>query len=90
MTNPYRRCTDSYCGPGINAGILNPGFAELGRGFVVKLYLINKLIRPGGHIIKRKHVLAGSDREALAQAADSADCPVCDVLKDGERVGSIL
>ena len=56
----------------------------------MKLYLINKLIRPGGHVIKRKHVLATSDRDAVNQAAESDDCPICDVIKDGERVGSIL
>jgi hypothetical protein len=57
---------------------------------IVKLYLINKLVRPGGMVMKRRHVLAASDREAIAQAAESSDCPVCDVLKDGERVGSVL
>jgi len=56
----------------------------------VKLYRINKLTKPGGLIIKRKHVLASSDQDAVKQAADSPDCPICDVLRDGENVGSIV
>jgi hypothetical protein len=41
-------------------------------------------------VVKKKDVLAASDAQALQHAADSADCPVCDVLRDGERVGSIV
>jgi hypothetical protein len=57
---------------------------------IVKLYRINKVAKPGGLIIKKKHVLASSDHDAMKQAADSSDCPICDVLRDGERVGSIV
>ena len=60
------------------------------RGGIMKLYRIDKLTRLGGMILKRKHVLAASDRDAVQMAADSPDCPVCDVLKDGQRVGSIV
>ena len=56
----------------------------------MKLYRINKLTKPGGIVIKKKDVLAASDREAVQKAADSPDCPVCDVLKDGQRVGSVF
>ena len=56
----------------------------------MKLYRINKLARPGGIVIKQKHVLASSDKDAMQTAADSADCPVCDVLKDGRQIGSIV
>jgi len=56
----------------------------------VKLYRINKLARPGGAVVKKKDVLAASDSEAMQTAADSEDCPVCDVLKDGQAVGSII
>jgi len=56
----------------------------------VKLYLIDKLTKAGGMVIKRKPILAASDRQAVQQAAQSDDCPVCDVLRDGERVGQIL
>ena len=55
----------------------------------MKLYRINKLSRPNGQIVKKKDVLASSDAEAVKDAADSDDCPVCEVLRDGRRVGSI-
>ena len=60
------------------------------RGGVVKLYRINKLSRPGGEVIKKKDVLAQSDRQAVQHAAENEDCPVCDVLRNGEKVGSVL
>ena len=56
----------------------------------VKLYRINKLTRPGGAVVKKKDVLAASDRDAVQRATDSEDCPVCDVLKDGQTVGSVI
>ncbi len=55
----------------------------------MKLYRINKLTRPGGAILKRKHVLAASDKQAVDDARESEDCPVCDVLRDGNKVGEI-
>jgi hypothetical protein len=57
----------------------------------MKLYRIDKLARPRGMILKRKHVLAASDKEAVQSAADSPDCPICDVVRDdGKNVGSII
>ena len=56
----------------------------------MKLYRINKLSKLGGIVLKKKDVLAASDREAVQKAADSPDCPVCDVLKDGQHVGSVV
>ena len=56
----------------------------------VKLYRINKVTRPRGVIIKKKHILASTDQEAVKRAADSPDCPICDVLRDGKMVGSIV
>ena len=56
----------------------------------MKHYRVNKLASPGGTVIKRKDILASSDKEAIEQAADNADCPICDVLRDGEKVGSII
>lgn len=56
----------------------------------MKLYRINKLARPGGVIVKKKDVLAASDREAVQRAKDSEDCPICDVIRDGQTVGSIV
>jgi hypothetical protein len=56
----------------------------------MKLYRINKLNKPGGVVLKKKDVLAASDKDAVQRAAESSDCPVCDVLKDGQHVGSII
>lgn len=56
----------------------------------MKLYLINKLTKVGEIIVKRKPVLAASDRDAIEQAVQSPDCPVCDVIKDGNRIGSVV
>ncbi len=56
----------------------------------MKLYRINKVTKPGGMVLKKKDVLAVSDRDAVRKAADSEDCPVCEVLKDGQHVGSIV
>ena len=56
----------------------------------MKLYRVDKLAKRGGVTIKKKHILASSDAEAVKQAEDSEDCPICDVLRDGETVGQIL
>ncbi len=57
----------------------------------MKVYRIDKLARPRGLVLKRKHVLAASDKEAVQRAADSQDCPICDVVRDdGKNVGSIV
>ena len=56
----------------------------------MKLYRINKVVTPGGAVLKKKDVLAASDREALHRAKESRDCPICDVLRDGRMVGSIV
>ncbi len=56
----------------------------------MKLYRIDKLIKRGGAVIKKKHILASSDAQAVERAKESDDCPVCDVLRDGERVGQVL
>lgn len=52
-------------------------------------YRVNKLARPGGVVVKSKDILANDDRQAVARAESDGDCPICDVLRDGERVGSI-
>ena len=56
----------------------------------MKLYRINKLTEPGGSIVKKKDILATSDKDAVQRAAESDDCPVCDILKDGRNVGSVI
>ena len=55
----------------------------------MKLYRINKVSAPGGPVLKKTDVLAASDREAMSRARDSADCPVCEVLRDGRQVGLV-
>jgi len=56
----------------------------------MKLYRVDKLAKRGGVVIKKKHILAASDAQAVQQAEDSSDCPICDVKRDGETVGQIL
>lgn len=56
----------------------------------MKLYRVDKLAKRGGVVIKRKHILAQSDAQAVERAEDSPDCPICDVLRDGEIVGQVL
>ncbi len=52
-------------------------------------YRVNKLAKAGGAIVKRKDILANDDRQAVARARDDEDCPICEVWRDGEKVGSI-
>ena len=56
----------------------------------MKLYRINKVTEPGGAVLKKKDVLAASDQDALRTAEENPDCPVCDVLRDGQPIGSIV
>ena len=56
----------------------------------MKHYRVNKLAKPGGQVVKKKDILAANDLAAVKQAEDSDDCPICDVLKDGQTIGQIL
>ena len=56
----------------------------------MKLYRVDKLARRGGVVVKKKHILAPSDAQAVKQAEDSPDCPICDVSRDGEIVGQVI
>ena len=56
----------------------------------MKLYRVDKLTKAHGAVVKTKHVLASNDRQAVQDAADSDDCPVCDIYRDGEKVASIV
>ncbi len=53
-------------------------------------YRVNKLAAADGEIVKRKDILANSDAQAVARAKSDEDCPICDVWRDGEKVGSII
>lgn len=55
----------------------------------MKLYRVDKLAKAGGAVLKKRHILANDDEHAVEEAADSADCPVCDVLRDGKKVGEV-
>jgi hypothetical protein len=55
----------------------------------VKHYRLNKLAKRDGVIVKTKDVLANNDREAVQAAKDDPDCPICDVLHAGQKVGSV-
>ena len=55
----------------------------------MKHYRINKVAKPDGVVVKKKDILAPSDKHALAAAASDADCPICDVYHAGEKIGSI-
>ena len=57
---------------------------------VMKHYRVNKVVKPNGAIVKSKDILATDDRQALARARADDDCPVCEVLHAGEKVGSVL
>ena len=52
-------------------------------------YRINKLATAGGPIVEKKDVLAANDQRVVADAVDSGECPVCDVLRDGEVIAEI-
>ena len=56
----------------------------------MKHYRINKVTEPDGTVLKKKDVLAASDEEALHRADESPDCPTCDVLSEGKRIGSVM
>ena len=56
----------------------------------MKLYRVNKLTKRGGVVVKKNDILANSDQQAIQHAKDHLDCPVCDVLRDGDKVASIV
>lgn len=58
-------------------------------GVMMKHYRVNKLAKPGGVVVKTKDVLAPSDKQAVQDARDDPDCPICDVWHAGQKVGSI-
>ena len=57
----------------------------------MKVYRVDKLAKPNGMVLKKKHILAPSDGQALAEAKNSIDCPICEVVsEDGRTVGKVL
>lgn len=55
----------------------------------MKHYRINKVTAPGGRTLKKHDVLARSDSEALKRAEESDDCPICEVLREGQVIGTV-
>lgn len=55
----------------------------------MKHYRVNKLDDHAGSVVKRKDILANNDEQAIQAAARDEDCPICEVLHAGEKVGSI-
>ena len=56
----------------------------------MKLYRVNTLAKRCGPVVKKNDILAKSDSQAVQHAKDHLDCPVCDVLRDGEVIGSVV
>jgi hypothetical protein len=56
----------------------------------MKLYRVDKLAKRDGIVVKKKHILAASDAQAVRQAEDSDDCPICDVVRDGQTIAQVL
>ena len=55
----------------------------------MKHYRVNKVAKPEGPVVKRKDILARDDGEAVQTARADADCPICEVWREGQKVGSI-
>jgi hypothetical protein len=55
----------------------------------MKHYRVNKVTKPGGPVVKSKDVLAPNDKQAVKDARNDADCPVCEIWRAGEKIGSI-
>ena len=60
----------------------------MGRG-TLKHYRVYKLDEDTGQIVKGKDVDAPDDNEAMKQAQEDEDCPVCEVWQSTKMVGTI-
>ena len=76
--------------PTQSAGTVMSFLHSSGRRASMKHYRINKLAKIDGVVIKKKDILARSDAEAVRHAAIDIDCPICDVMRDGKKVGAIV
>lgn len=52
-------------------------------------YRVYKLNRANGRIIKGKDLLAADDRQAMHEACEDPDCPVCEVWRGAKRIGTV-
>ncbi|HVF37137.1 MAG TPA: hypothetical protein VNA29_04265 [Sphingomicrobium sp.] len=55
----------------------------------MKLYRVNKISAGKDQVLKKFDMLASCEREALQAAADSDNCPVCEVWSDGRKIGTV-
>jgi hypothetical protein len=65
------------------------GSVSGGEGSTETLSL-TKVAKPNGAVVKKRDILAHSDKDALDVAARDQDCPICDVYHAGEKIGSIV
>ena len=55
----------------------------------MKHYRVYKLAGPQGGILKGKDMQAEDDAQALHEACEDPDCPVCEVWQGTRKIGSI-
>lgn len=55
----------------------------------MKLYRVKKVAKPGGAVVRERDTLALDDRQAIEAARAHADCPICEVWRDGQKVAAI-
>jgi hypothetical protein len=54
-----------------------------------RIYKLNKPRSNGGKIIHGKDLLAPDDQQAMHDACEDPDCPICEVWQAARKVGSI-
>ncbi len=52
-------------------------------------YRVNKLGGRGGDVVKARDILARDDKQAIEEARNDEDCPVCEVWRAGKKIGSV-
>ena len=52
-------------------------------------YRVYKLDGPNGGILKGKDMQAEDDAQAMHEACEDPDCPVCEVWQGTRKIGSI-
>jgi hypothetical protein len=55
----------------------------------MKHYRVYKLNKSSGRIVKGKDLMAPNDDEAMHDACADPDCPVCEVWRGAEKVGTV-
>ena len=54
-----------------------------------RVYKLNKPRATGGKIVNGKDVLAPDDQQAMHEACEDPDCPICEVWQGTKKVGTI-